>query len=212
MLSGVAPDPCHKSGNHNHPAQAGFFTRAVKQPFSNSKEPPMPKTEVSNLITEQVLDQETERQRRKDLRRQQVLDRLWEISKMSPEMTRGSITGQVKALAMIVAIEGLIPDRRASSAEKSSAPSLPEVNIYPTGRHQEKSLDTQPDPAVAQEEDQPGLTEPETPLHSAGDPPPPLASRFTSSETTSTPPHASSFVPDTRVPFSIKRNPFGPRR
>ena len=190
----------------------------------------MPKNEVSNLITEQVLDQETERQRRKDLRREQVLDRLWEISKMSPEMTRGSITGQVKALAMIVAIEGLIPDRRAGSVEKNSAPPLPEVNIYPAawlGRQQEKSTDPQPDPAVAQGEEEPGLTEPETPFPSAGDPPPPpaptpnpiqnpsvsaFASRFSSSETTSTPPHAPSFVPDTRVPFSIKRNPFGPRR
>ena len=110
-----------------------------KAAYLNFKDPPMPKNEVSNLITEQVLDQETERQRRKDLRREQVLDRLWEISKMSPEMTRGSITGQVKALAMIVAIEGLIPDRRA---EKNSAPPLPEVNIYPAawlGRQQEKS-------------------------------------------------------------------------
>ena len=24
-LSGVSPDPCHKSGNHKHPAAAGFF-------------------------------------------------------------------------------------------------------------------------------------------------------------------------------------------
>jgi hypothetical protein len=74
-----------------------------------------------------------------------------------------------------------------------------------------------------QDEDEPGLTEPETPLHSVGNPPPPpnpifnpsesaFASRFSSSETTSTPPHAPSFVPDTRAPFSIKRNPFGPRR
>jgi hypothetical protein len=194
----------------------------------------MPKNEVSNLITEQVLDQETERQRRKELRREQVreqvLDRLWEIAKMSPEMTRSSITGQVKALSMIVAIEGLIPDRRAGSAEKNSAPPLPEVDIYPAawlGRQQEKSIDPRPDTAFAQEEDEPGLNEPETPRHSAGDPPPPsaptpnpiqnpsesaFARRFSSSETTSTPPHAPSFVPDTRVPFSIKRNLFGPRR
>jgi hypothetical protein len=145
---------------------------------------------------------------------------------MSPEMTRGSITGQVKALSMIVAIEGLIPDRRAGSSEKNSAPPLPEVDIYPAawlGRQQEENIDPQPDPAVAQEEEEPGLTEPETPLHSAGNPPlPPVptpspkpsgfASRFNSPETTSTPPHAPSFVPDTRVPFSINRNPFARRR
>jgi hypothetical protein len=192
----------------------------------------MPKNEVSNLITEQVLDQESdlsrlaaERLRRQELRREQVLDRLWEISKMSPEMTRGSITGQVKALAMIVAIEGLIPDRRA---EKKSAPPPPEVDIYPAawlGRQPEKNIKPQPDPA--QEEDKPGLTEPETALQTAGNPPPPpaptpnpisnpsesaFASRFSSPETTSTPPHAPSFVPDTRVPFSIKRYPFDRRR
>jgi hypothetical protein len=174
-------------------------------------------------MQQQLLDQESERLRKQELRREQVLDRLWEISRMSPEMTRGSITGQVKALSMIVAIEGLIPDRRA---EKKSAPPLPEVDIYPAawlGHQQEKSIDPQPDPAVAQEEEEPCLTEPETPLHSAGNPPPPpnptpnhtesaFASRFSSSETTSTPPHAPSFVPDTRVPFSINRNPFARRR
>src|SRR3981081_4426141 len=69
-------------------------------------------------MQQQLLDQEAdlsrlavERQRRQELRREQVLDRLWEIAKMSPEMTRGSITGQVKAIWMIVAIEGLFPDR-----------------------------------------------------------------------------------------------------
>jgi len=177
-------------------------------------------------MQQQVLDQESERLRRQELRREQVLDRLWEIAKMSPEMTRGSITGQVKALSMIVAIEGLIPDRRAGASEKKSVSPLPQVDIYPAAwrrRQQEKNVDPQPDPALAQNEDEPGLTEPESPLHSVGNPPPPpnpifnpsesaFASRFSSSETTSTPPHAPSFVPDTRTPFSIKRNPFGPRR
>ncbi|MEA2259534.1 MAG: hypothetical protein QOJ51_2359, partial [Acidobacteriaceae bacterium] len=84
-------------------------------------------------MQQQLLDQEAdlsrlavERQRRQELRREQVLDRLWEIAKMSPEMTRSSITGQVKALSMIVAIESLIPDRRAGSSEKKSAPPLPQ--------------------------------------------------------------------------------------
>jgi hypothetical protein len=83
-------------------------------------------------IQQQLLDQEAdlarravERQRQKELRREQVLDRLWEIAKLSPEMTRNSITGQVKALAMIVAIESLIPDRRAASSQKAAAPPAP---------------------------------------------------------------------------------------
>jgi hypothetical protein len=83
-------------------------------------------------MQQQLLDQESdlsrraaERRCRLEQRREQVLDRLWEIAKLSPEMTRGSITGQVKAISMIVAIEGLIPDRRAGSAENKSAPPLP---------------------------------------------------------------------------------------
>jgi hypothetical protein len=40
-----------------------------------------------------------------------------------PETTRGSITGQVKALSMIVAMEGLIPDRRAGSLGGKNRPS-----------------------------------------------------------------------------------------
>src|ERR1700684_1265561 len=61
--------------------------------------------------------------RRLNLDREQVLGRLWEIANLSPDITRGSITGQVKAISMIVAMLNFIPDRRAvSSAEKKSAP------------------------------------------------------------------------------------------
>ena len=77
-------------------------------------------------VHERLVQQETEELRRLNLGREQVLARLWEIANLSPEMTRGSVTAQVKALAMIVAIEGLIPsgtnDRRAVSSEKKSAP------------------------------------------------------------------------------------------
>jgi hypothetical protein len=59
---------------------------------------------------------------RLNLDREQVLTRLWEIAKLSPEMTRGSVTGQVKALSMIVAMENFIPDRLAASSEKKSPP------------------------------------------------------------------------------------------
>ena len=67
-------------------------------------------------MQQQLMEQEAERLRRKEQRREQVLDRLWEIAIMSAETTRGSLTGQVKALSMIVAIEALIPDRRSSPA------------------------------------------------------------------------------------------------
>jgi hypothetical protein len=44
--------------------------------------------------------------------RDQILGRLWQLANLSPEQTRGSITGQMKAMSLIVAIEGLIPSRR----------------------------------------------------------------------------------------------------
>jgi hypothetical protein len=184
-------------------------------------------------LQHQLLEQEAdlsrlavEARRRLELRREQVLDRLWEIAKMSPEMTRNSITGQVKALSMIVAIENLIPDRRAGSSEKKSAPPLPQADIYRAKwlrEQQEKTIDPKQDPALAQEEHDPGLTEPApTPAPAA----PPrrvgpafnpnesaFASLFRASENTPLT-HASAFVsaPDTRAPFSIRKNPFARRR
>jgi hypothetical protein len=183
-------------------------------------------------MQQQVLDQESERLRRQELRREQVLDRLWEIAKMSPEMTRGSITGQVKALSMIVAIEGLIPDWRVGASENKCAPALPKADIYPAAwlrEQQGKTIDSATDPAPAQEQDDSGLTEPEptpeTALGSTADAPLPLGPAFSPSESPfpglfhvseSTPPepYAPALVsaPDTRAPFSIKRNPFGRRR
>jgi hypothetical protein len=63
------------------------------------------------------------------LDREQVLQRLWELANLSPEKTRGSITGQVKAMSMIVAMENLIPNGRVALPEKKSpagsAPSGP---------------------------------------------------------------------------------------
>src|SRR6202041_3518461 len=66
-------------------------------------------------VHERLVEQESEDLRRLNVGREQVLTRLWEIANLSPEITRGSVTAQVKALAMIVAIEGLIPNRRAVS-------------------------------------------------------------------------------------------------
>ncbi len=62
--------------------------------------------------------------------RDQILTRLWEIANLSPEITRGSLAGQVKALSMIVAIEGLIPDRRAASARNQPASPPVTADIY----------------------------------------------------------------------------------
>src|SRR6202142_3525834 len=54
-----------------------------------------------------------EGQHRLNLDREQVLNRLWELANLSPDMTRNSITGQVKAISLIIVMENFIPDRRA---------------------------------------------------------------------------------------------------
>jgi hypothetical protein len=55
-------------------------------------------------VTERLVDQEADGLRKLNVGRDQILARLWELAKLSHEVTRGSIAGQVKALAMIVAI------------------------------------------------------------------------------------------------------------
>jgi hypothetical protein len=65
-------------------------------------------------VREKLVDQEADRLRDLNLGRDRILTRLWELAALSSEATRGSIAGQIKALSMIVAIEGFIPDRRLS--------------------------------------------------------------------------------------------------
>jgi hypothetical protein len=163
--------------------------------------------------------------RRLNLDREQVLARLWEIANLSPETTRGSVTGQVKAISMIVAMENFIPDRRAVSAERKSAPAPVNAQIYASAwrrGQQTTTIDPQPSPAPdhqeGQQEDSPGV--PWKPNHapaSAGSPPPdpgPSQSTFANSfKPSEAPPLAPyvpgvTYVPDLRVPFSIKKNPF----
>ncbi len=77
-------------------------------------------------VRERLVDQEAEGLRQLNLGRDQILARLWELANLSHEVTRGIIAGQIKALAMIVAIEGLIPDRRLSSSA-GTQPAVPPV-------------------------------------------------------------------------------------
>ena len=92
---------------------------------------------------EQLVQQETEALRRLNLGRERVLARLWEIADLDPEMTRNSASAQIKALSMIVAIEGLIPsgtnDRRAGSSERKSAspPAVPQIDTAAWLREQQ---------------------------------------------------------------------------
>jgi hypothetical protein len=159
--------------------------------------------------------------------REQILARLWEIGTMNPEITRGSLCGQVKALSMIVAIEGLIPDRRAASARNKPAPPPVDADVYEAewlrNQRSGKNVDPEPTPPPTPEET---TSEPS----SAHDSPPPTAEptpapasavsqhRYAPGNATPTPslaprvPMADRFAPDTRVPLSIKKNPFGRRR
>ena len=83
-------------------------------------------------VNEKLVDQEAAGLRKLNLGRHQILNRLWELATLSHEVTRGAITGQIKALSMIIAIEGLIPDRRVSpSATQPAAPRIPEPEPTP---------------------------------------------------------------------------------
>jgi hypothetical protein len=142
-------------------------------------------------VREQLVQQETEELRRFTLSRDQVLARLWEIANLSPEMTRNSMSAQIKALSMIVAIEGLIPDRRSASAQNKFAPPPvhPQVDAVAwLGEQQGKTTAPPLSPDLVRDEDGPGT------------------STDKPSETTPSSPEVSmsASVPDTSVPTEKK--------
>jgi hypothetical protein len=182
-------------------------------------------------VQQQLVQQEADGLRRLNLDREQVLARLWEIANLSPEMTRNSVTGQVKALSMIVAMENFIPDRRAVASEKKSTPAPAHAQIYASAwlrGQQATTIDPQPNPAPAQEgaqqEDSPAVPEPKQTPGSEGKPPNPgpsqsaFANPLSPSQASPVAPYGPGFsfvpdargpfAPDTRAPFSIKKNPF----
>jgi hypothetical protein len=81
-------------------------------------------------VREKLVDQQAEGLRKLNIGRDQILDRLWELANLSHEVTRGIIAGQIRALAMIVAIEGLIPDRRVSPPEAQPAAPPVKAQFY----------------------------------------------------------------------------------
>jgi hypothetical protein len=167
-------------------------------------------------VQQQFVQQEADGLHRLSLERQKVLDRLWEIAYLSPEMTRNSVTGQVKALSLIIAMQNFIPDRRAVSSEVKSTPA-PTAQIYASawlGKQQATTIAPHPTPTPTHQEDSPAAPEHargsgEAPLEanplSPSQPPPatPYGAGFSF-----VPDARGPFVPDTRVPFSIKKNPF----
>jgi hypothetical protein len=81
-------------------------------------------------VEEKLVDQEADGLRKLNLGRDQILARLWELANLSHEVTRGIIAGQIRALSMIVAIEGLIPDRRVSPTETQPTPPPVQAQFY----------------------------------------------------------------------------------
>jgi hypothetical protein len=184
-------------------------------------------------VQQQLLEQDTQGLRRFNVGRDKVLARLWDIANMDPERTRNSMSSQVKALSMIVAIEGLIPDRHSarSAVSAQDQPAPPPVNppfyVSKWARNQKngESADPEPPPPPAEEfgpepEPVPGLANDQPPPVS--DPNPGLTSKVTESifpglehlanEAIDTSRPYVRFVPDAQVPFSIDKNRFGRRR
>jgi hypothetical protein len=175
--------------------------------------------DLSRLAVERAVDEQS----RLNQSRDRVLARLWEIADLDPEMTRGSMSGQVKALSLIAAIEGLIPGRRAASAQSKPAPPPVTADIYRAAwLRQQQENGVSPPPPPRQE----ARPEPQSPPGSA-DTPPPLsnptvdltrstdsAGRLSPSQTASSMPRVpgADFVPDSRTPFFIRKNPWARRR
>jgi hypothetical protein len=162
-------------------------------------------------VHDRLVQQEFEEQRRLNLGRERVLARLWEIADLDPDMTRNSMSAQIKALSMIVAIEGLIPDRntnrRAGSAQNKSAPSPvhPPIETAAWLREQQgKTTGPQLGEAAG------------APSHRGSTPGQDFdlsqsifARPSSPSEATSPAPHApvSAYAPDNRVPSSMEKKP-----
>jgi hypothetical protein len=109
-------------------------------------------------VREKLVDHEADGLRKLNLGRDQILARLWELANLSHEVTRGIIAGQIKALTMIVAIEGLIPDRRLSPSGTQPAAPPTNAQIYESEwlrKQQHQAAGEEPVDAVAAAEAQP---------------------------------------------------------
>jgi hypothetical protein len=102
-------------------------------------------------VQQRLVDQEAEGLRKLSLGRDQILARLWELATLSHEATRGIIAGQIKALSMIVAIEGLVPDRRFSppATHPAAPPVEPDTYTPEWLRRQQHACEDPGDPVAA---------------------------------------------------------------
>jgi hypothetical protein len=173
--------------------------------------------EHRNAVREKLVEREVEGLRKLNLGRDQVLARLWELANLSHEVTRGSIAGQIKAVSLIIAMEGLIPGRPSASVTQPAAPPV-NAEIYQSEWLRKKQQDADPGDAVAPSEDKAGADE----IPHPEQPTPPLEQNHTAANPVVIPegrmrvPDATGgaydAVPDTRQPFSVKKGRFGWRR
>ena len=144
-------------------------------------------------VREKLVDQEAEGLRQLNLGRDQILARLWELANLSHEVTRGIIAGQIRALSMIVAIEGLIPDRRLSPS--GTQPAAPPINaqVYEAEwlrKQQNQAAAEEPGDAVAAAEAPPAapqVPDPEPAPNPATAAPPPPPNELTGTLTATSP-------------------------
>jgi len=196
-------------------ATCAAFIKESRMESANANQPN--RKSGGTAVREQLVQQETEGLRQLNLGREQVLARLWEIANLAPEMTRSSITGQVKALAMIVATQGLIPDHRAAQRRSNPLRRPPSrISMSPSGfASGRRKPPPAPSPDLVRDEDGPGVPDPSP--GAAPDAPfapsPVPTPAFDSSEFNFVHPSETVFgpAPDTRTPFSIKKNPFARR-
>ena len=107
-------------------------------------------------LHEKLVAEESEGLRRLNIGRDKVLERLWELATLPPDVTRGNINGQLKATAMFASFGGLFPEASAAHPEQPPI----KVDIYHPPwfyEQQAKEASRQSNPAVAQQEEEPAL-------------------------------------------------------
>jgi hypothetical protein len=163
-------------------------------------------------VEKKLIEQDAQEHRRCSLARDRVLTRLWEIADLDPTITRNSASAQVKALSMIVAIEGLIPTRATngrSAVAAENQPTTPPFYVSAWARAQQngETADAAPSPEPAGEEPQQEavaeVPSASTDVSAAAVPSNPAQA------TVSSHPPMTAFVPDSRIAFSLDRNRFG---
>jgi hypothetical protein len=145
-------------------------------------------------VREKLVEQEVEGLRKLNLGRDQILARLWELANLSHELTRGTIAGQIKALSMIVAIEGLIPGR-LSPAKTQPTPPPVEAQINQSEWFRQQQQADNPGDTVDPPKPQSGANQGPHPEH-APQPTPPVPWNYPSVGNPFVIPEARTRVPD----------------